>query len=426
MITDPAIKSAIKSVQTEITLTDTGLTLGRGSGSLLLIVRRKANGATSAQWFAKSKRDGVRTKLALGRYPEMTLAMARQTMQAEVMPGLLAGKKLKVEGGGWTPTMEAMFQGYVDSLAGRPSQAEVERVLLKTPTHCAVEHFGRDTLPSAVEADDVADYLAQFYEDGNPGAAEKARSYVSSAFNWARKSSNDPKNPKRKKWGVKGNPVEDVPRDSEASKLVDRNLEDWEIRKLWNAASADAPFFTLETAAVVRLMLACGQRVQETLRMDGSEIDLETATWNMPKPKTKMKVRDHSIPIPRQALPILAQLKDVHGDGPLFPSRDGSKSERIQPRSIRQPINRWLKSSLVSMEHFTPRDLRRTWKSRAGELGMDESIKDRIQQHTRSDAGTVHYDRANYMPQFRKAMALWEDYLDRVLAEDQPVLMAAE
>lgn len=420
MITDPAIKAALKCVETEITLTDKGQ--GRGAGSLLLVVRRMSNGGVSAQWFAKSKRNGVRTKLALGRYPEMTLAMARQRMLNDVSPALKAGKRLKVANTDWRPTMEAMFQGYVASLEGRPSHAEVQRVLLKTPTHCAVEHFGRDTLPADVEPEDVADYLALFHEDGFPGAADKARSYVSSAFNWARKSSNDPKNPNRRKWGVKGNPVEDVPRDSDASSLVDRNLDDWEIRKLWMAADASKPFFTLETAGVIRLMLACGQRVEETLRMDGCEIDLATATWNMPKDKTKMKVRDHSIPIPRQVLGLLAELKDVHGDGPLFPSRGGAKNERILPRSVRQPIKRWLGSKPGIMEHFTPRDLRRTWKSRAGELGMSDKMKHLIQQHASSDAGTVHYDRAKYLPQMREAMKLWEDYLDRVLADDKVAL----
>lgn len=414
-ITDPDIKRAMRTVETSVTLNDGAA--GRGAGSLLLVVRRRADGGVTAQWFARTFRNGKPVKKSIGRYPDMTLAQARQFMAAEVSPSLQAGKALRVAYQGERPTVQAMFQGYVESMksAGKASADEVERMLLTTKTDCAADVLGRNRLACEVEPADVADLVARFYRRGHKGAADKMRSYVSSAFNWARKNANDYKNPNRRDWGIKGNPAEDVPRDPEAVGTRERNLSAEEIRQLWNGAVAASEGFSLETAGCIRLLIGCGQRVEETLRVDGAEIDLATATWNMPRHKTKMKMRPHSIPLPRQVLPVLAELIAVHGDGPLFPSRTGAKAERITPRSVRQAVNRWLASDGVTLATFQPRDLRRTWKSRTGEIGISKEMRDLIQQHAKDDTGSVHYDRADYMPQMREAMAKWEAWLDKVL-----------
>lgn len=408
-ITPAEITTAIKTVTSEVTLNDGAR--GRGGGSLLIIIRRLSDGTTSAQWFARSIRDGKRTKRAIGRYPEVTLAMARQKMASEITPTLQAGKSLRVATTNTDkPTVERMFQGYVASLNGRPSAAEVERMLLTSKTDAAADVLGRNRLAGEIDASDVAEYVSRFYARGYRGAADKARSYVSSAFNWARKNANDYKNPERRNWGVKGNPAEDVPRDPEATGTRERNLSGDEICQLWHGA-VPGNGFTLETAGVIRMLIACGQRVEETLRLDGCEIDLAAATWNMPKHKTKMKIRAHSIPLPRQVLPVLEALIAQHGEGPLFPARTGANCERIIPRSVRQAVNRWLASDGVTVAAFQPRDLRRTWKSRTGEIGISREIRDLIQQHAKDDTGSVHYDRADYMPQMRVAMVKWEDWL---------------
>lgn len=418
MISDAAIKSALKTVTSELTLNDKSM--GRGSGSLLLVVRRLTDGSASAQWFAKSKRDGKRTKKAIGRYPEMSLAMARQYMAAEVSPALQAGKALRVAYQGERPTVGRLLQGYADSMKakGQASAAEAERMLLTAKTDAAADVLGRNRLASEVEPADVADYVARFIQRGFPGAADKARSYVQSAFNWGIKSTHDPKVESRRDWGVKVNPASAVPRDAEATKTVDRNLSAAEFRRVWMAATATGKNFSLESAAAIRVMLATGQRVQETLRMDGCEIDLEEATWNMPQAKTKMKLRPHSIPLPRQLLPILADLKAVHGDGPLFPSRTGAKAPRISAHSIRQVVERFLDDAAgKGIPKFTPRDIRRTWKSRTGELAMDPYICDMIQQHDQGGTSKKRYNRAEYLPKMREAMKTWEAWLDALLGD---------
>lgn len=398
MLTDAKIKAAMKSVATELTLNDKSA--GRGAGSLLLVIRRQAAGGVSAQWFAKVKRAGKRTKRALGRYPDMTLAMARQVMAAEVTPALVAGKSLRTVHHGERPTVGAMFAAYVASLRARTSTCadEVERVL-----NLAAESFGPGRLAGDIVDADLVEFVSGYYQRGKAGAADKARAYVSAAFGWARRSANDVTNPNRRDWGVKLNPATDVPQVQRGKNARDRTLTAAELRDLWDAAAASpAP-----AARVVQLLICTGQRVEETLRLEAQEIDLEAMNWRMPQEKTKTRQRAHTVPLPAQALPILAGLVAKRPRGALFPATGhGAKRERMDHRSVQQWIDR------TGLPKFQTRDLRRTWKSRAHDAGVDRFTRDLIQQHTGSDAGTVHYDRADYLPQMREAMTKWAAWLN--------------
>lgn len=125
-----------------------------------------------------------------------------------------------------------------------------------------------------------------------------------------------------------------------------------------------------------------------------------------------MKLRPHTIPLPGQAVEVLRQLLEAHPTGPLFPARTGSKAELIRHRSVNQSIGRWL-ALPRDVEDFQTRDIRRTWKSRTHDAGVDRFTRDLIQQHAKHDTGSVNYDRADYLPQMRQAMKQWELWLDK-------------
>lgn len=321
-----------------------------------------------------------------------------------------------------TKTVARMFQAYVDSMKakGRASASEVERALLLAKTNAA-DALGRGKAAADVTPTDIVDYVSTFFHAGHRGAANKHRGYISAAYNWAMKSANDYTVPaeKRVDFGIIRNPAADVAKDAGATKTRDRNLSADELRLLWLATEPDHGVgFWPETAACIRLLICCGQRVQETLRIDGREIDLENALWTMPahKSKTGKKTgKPHLIPLPRQAVELLRDLKDQHGDGALFPARYGAAGELLHCDSIMQSLRRWTDRDDVSVAEFQTRDLRRTWKSRAHDAGVDRFTRDLIQQHAKSDTGSKHYDMAEYMPQKREAMAKWEAWLDKLI-----------
>lgn len=362
----------------------------------------------------------IQRKLTLARCTDLTPDKARELARkefakvAEGQDPAADRKPVRSEPAAVKATVGLMFKGYIASMRakGRVSADEVERVLLLAENNAA-DALGRDRAASEPTPLDVVNYVSGFFRAGHRGAADKARSYIASAYTWAMKSANDYTAKERQDWGVSRNPAADVAKDAGAINTRDRNLTGPELRSLWEATGTAG--FTTEIAACIRLLIGCGQRVQETLRIDGADIDLEAGLWKMPAHKTKGRKHQHIIPLPAQVIEVLRGLIAVHGDGPLFPARGGSQSALIDHRSVNQAIARWLDSPNVAMNHFQTRDLRRTWKSRTHDAGVDRFTRDLIQQHAKSDTGSKNYDRADYLPQMKEAMGKWSAWLDEAL-----------
>ena len=346
--------------------------------------------------------------------PEKARAMAREVFQAVARGEDPVGKRDNDAAPRNSVTVEDLFNGYVASLKakGKASAYVVERALLLSRKNAA-DGLGRRKHPALIKPADVVAYVAGFYREGHRGAADKARGYIASAYSWAIKSENDYTTIVRRDWRITINPAAAVAKDPGAIGVRDRNLSAAEIRQLWQACDDHTAGFTEGTEVCIRMMLACGQRVQETLRMYGCEIDLDAATWTIPAAKTKGKKRDHTIPLPAIIVPYLRELKSKHGDGTLYPGRTGSGHATLRDISVAHAVARWLAMDGVEMEKFQTRDLRRTWKSRSHDAGVDRFTRDLIQQHAKNDTGSKNYDRADYLPQMTEAMAKWSDWLTK-------------
>lgn len=372
----------------------------------------------------------IQRKITIGRCsdypPEKAREQARKIFAQVADGGDPAAEKKPERAKPTTATLERMFEGYVAHMRtkGRISADEVERALLKGD-NCAAEKIGREKAASAVTPHDVVVFVSSFFLRGKRSSADKARSYIASAFSWAIKSANDYTIENRQDWGITSNPAADVAKDTDATNTRDRNLEAFEMQALWLATLAHDGRFTLEVGACIRVLMACGQRVLETLRIEGCEIDLEAKLWRMPAHKTKGKKHNHIIPLPGVVIPTLQALKAQHGDGPLFPGRI-AEEQLIKATSVNQSIRRWLAEEGVEVEHFQTRDLRRTWKSRAHDAGVDRFTRDLIQQHAKNDTGSKVYDRADYLPQMREAMGKWSTWLEATLvAKEDDLALAA-
>lgn len=387
MLTEKSIQRAVQSCTSEVVLNDGSQ--GKGTGSLRLRIRKNTSGRVSAIWLAWWKKSGRRQQRALGRYPDLGLREARERYAAEVRPVLLAGKSPRHHVGAVSDaTLERMFAGYVESMRarGRTSADEVERSL-----RAAAEYLGPDRLAASVDAGDVSAYLASIYGRGSRVMADRMRAYLTAAWNWAIHAEHDYTARVRQAWGLTTNPAAAVGRDSGAGAPRDRVLSPTELRALWRAV--EGPGFAPDTALAVRLLIACGQRVRETLRMTAADLDLDAGIWRMPAAKTKGRSHAHVVPLPSI---VIADLQ-------------GHRSFEQTSASINRALRRWSRASGVP--DFQARDLRRTWKTQAAAAGIDRFTRDLIQQHARGDTGSLHYDRADYIPATREAMSKWDAWL---------------
>lgn len=403
MLTDRQIQAAIRVVTKETLLNDGAQV--KGGGSLNLRIRIGAAGPT-ATWLATWKLNGKRASKSLGNYPIVSLMEARDRFATEVQKPLLAGKDPNavialVD----SPTVEKLFQAYIQYLRDKDTATtHTSEHLLLTGKYNAADLLGRNTMAATIEPGDIANVLAKGVKRGSRRTTDMQRTSMMAAFNWAMKSTHDYTQESRVDWGIKYNPVSAVPRDQAANKTRDRNLTAAEIKHVWTTAPD-------QTGDVMRLVIATGQRVIEVRRVAGADVDLAARLWTMPARKTKGRKSMHLVPLTEQAVEIFTRLKAAHGDGYLFPARAGAAGELIGIPSISRGASR-----LAGITPFTPRDLRRTWKSRAGDAGIDRFMRDIIQQHAQTDTGSKHYDRFDYLPQMREAMKKWEIWLQNAIA----------
>ena len=54
-------------------------------------------------------------------------------------------------------------------------------------------------------------------------------------------------------------------------------------------------------------------------------------------------------------------------------------------------------------------------KTLAGSIGIDLELRNRLQGHAMTDVGSVHYDRWGYLPEKRKAMETWSEWLNMTI-----------
>lgn len=397
MLTDRQIQSAIRTATKLETLNDGARS--KGGGSLRLRIRPGTRG-TSATWLAWWQVDGKPKTLTLGQYPALSLAEAREQVGKAIgdqknPAAVIVAPELR--------TLERLFAGYVASMRqdGKTSASDVEQALARSLRVLDGMQPASDTTPG-----DISRILKSIYDRGSPVAADRMRAYLSAAFNWGIEAENDYRAKVRQNWGIKSNPAAMVKRDTTAAKTRERNLSADELHTVWHAVEGCG--FMDGTGDAIRLLICCGQRILETMRVEGSEIDLDRALWTMPAHKTKGRKKQHIIPLPAAAIPVLRALLDRHGSGPLFPARRGV-SETQLGTSLNKAMRRWSRG--IGMVDFQGRDLRRTWKSRTADAGIDRFTRDLIQQHAKNDTGSKNYDRADYLPQMREAMERWNDWL---------------
>lgn len=406
MLTEKQIQAAVRAVTSETVLNDSAA--GRGGGSLRLRIRKGTKGP-NATWFAVWWSDKKQASKTLGRYPDTGLADARRKYETEVRDVLLAGRNpnaVIVQAD--LPTVEKLFQGYIQALRDKGSVTtdEYERQLL-TGGFNAVDELGRGKVAAEVEPADIAAVLSIGMRRGARRTTDQQRTAMAAAFTWGMKSTNDYTIENRIDWGLKYNPVSAVPRDQGANKTRERNLSADEVRHVWHN-SPD------QTGDVLRLVLATGQRVKECLTVEGSDVDLKARLWTIPAHKTKGRKTMHLVPLTDHSVALFETLIALSGSGYLFPSRAGAKGQVMGIPSVSRGASR-----MEGITKFQPRDLRRTWKSRAGDAGVDRFTRDLIQQHARTDTGSKHYDRYDYLPQMREAMEKWEAWLVVALADKE-------
>lgn len=297
--------------------------------------------------------------------------------------------------------------------------------------------------PADVSFDDCLDVISTISDRGAYTLAINAKRMMSGAFAWALNAKLDaalrnivPD------YGLRHNPARDIStksiadlREARKNKVLseggvpagERYLREAELKDLWARIDPSDGYRDMEAAnaIAVMLLLSTGQRVEEVLSAPWSEFDLDDKTWAISARRRKQRQKlkaDHIVPMCDLHVTLLNTLRPITGRSQwLFPN-----SKDTAPRShqvFNQAVQRLCKAKGKPFQHFSPRDLRRTFKTLAGaeKVGISAIDRDRIQGHGEGGIRKA-YDKGNYLPQKRAAMEVWCQYLVELTAAKDNVV----
>ncbi len=179
----------------------------------------------------------------------------------------------------------------------------------------------------------------------------------------------------------------------------------------------DARLF-MPTRIALHLMMLTFVRTNNLINARWQDFDLENATWVIPASEMKQRKAAkanaknvHIVPLARQALALLQELKTHTGDEFLFPCRTDHK-KTMSNGAILMALRRMGYQNKMTGHGFRALAMS-TIKER---LKYRHEVIDRQLAHVHKSATDAAYDRAQFLDERRVMMQEWADYLENAAA----------
>lgn len=167
---------------------------------------------------------------------------------------------------------------------------------------------------------------------------------------------------------------------------------------------------TFIVKSALRLAPLVFVRPGELRRAEWADIDLETGDWRYTVTKTGT---DHIVPLSRQAVSILRELYPLTGHGRyVFPSARTPKGDRAMSENAVLGALRRMGISKEEMSGHGFRAMARTILDEV--LGFRPDYIEHQLAHAVRDPNGRAYNRTAHLPERRKMMQSWADYLDNL------------
>jgi integrase len=166
------------------------------------------------------------------------------------------------------------------------------------------------------------------------------------------------------------------------------------------------------TKSALRLAPLVFVRPGELRHAEWTEMDLKKAEWNIPAGKMKMR-EQHLVPLSKQAVAILRELQPLTGNGRyVFPCARAN-GRPMSDNAILVALRR-MGYAKDEMSGHGFRAMARTVLDEV--LGCRVELIEHQLAHAVKDANGRAYNRTKHLPERRKMMQTWADYLDKLKA----------
>lgn len=359
------------------------LKLFDGGGMFLYVTPKGAK-----VWRLAYRLHGKPQTAVLGDYPLVTLADAR-AKRDELKKGLLKGVAPKRRTG--QPTFKAACESY---WSGRKDLSDSYR-------ECALRGLALhlwpalgDRLVGSISREDMLDALVALDSRGKHVYVRKVRVWAGQVFEWSIEHKH-----------AEANPCASIrPKRAFGSSKVKSHasLELTDVPALMQRLALEDD---LQSVLACRLLAYSWTRTDELRFMEWREV--EGGLWRIPKERMK-KDRDHLVPLPKQALPILETLKmRARGSKYVFPA------EHRLDRPMSENAVLALLYRLGYKGKMTGHGWRSVASTWANENGFNRDAIERQLAHAPDDKVRSAYNRAEFMPERKRMMQAFADWLDR-------------
>ncbi len=393
---------------TPIPLTDTAIRAIKNpekqqkhSDALGLYLLAKANGARL--WRFKYRIDGKEKLQSIGAYPEVSLKaarLARDETRAKLIKGI-------------DPNAErlALRSAEADNFEAVAREWHTSHMAKRAPSHSikVMRRLERNIFPwlgslptNKITAMHILKCIQRIEERGTVETAHRTMQVCSQVFRYGIRTGRCENDPVPSLRGAIA-PAQ----SSNHPHLTDPKEVGELLRVIDGYHGTSYP-----TEIALRLLPLVFVRPSELRQAEWSEFDLDNAEWTIPAKRMKVKTNgDHNVPLSKQAIKLLREIQAYSGTGTyVFKGNTGHKwiSDGTLNAALRG-MGYKDKATAHGFRH-TASTLLHELSHREGKWSSEAIERQLAHADTNAIRGT--YNKAKLMPERKRMMQFWADYLD--------------
>jgi integrase len=356
-------------------------------------------------WRFDYRFDGKRKTLALGSYPDLSLADvrnkrddARKLLANDTDPGETkkAAKASKI--GALANSLEVVAREWAISYFTNKSASHKERTVRRLESY-VFPWLGSKPI-SEITAPQILEVIKRIENLNKLETAHRTLQATSQVFRHAVQTGRALRDPTIDLRGALPAPV---------VKHMAAFTEPKEIAELLRAIDGFTGTFTVQTA--LKLSPLVFVRPSELRMAKWADIDLEANEWRYRVSKTNTM---HLVPLSTQAAKLLADLKGISGHGEYVFQNGHDPKKPMSPAAINASLKRM---GYDTQQDITAHGFRAMARTILHErLNIDPYIIEHQLAHKVPDALGAAYNRTKFIEQRTAMMQAWADYLDELKA----------
>jgi integrase len=363
----------------------------------------------SKYWRLKYRFGGKEKRLALGVYPAISLADARERREEARKllaggddPGAVKQAQKRAAKLSAANTFEAVALEWIENMANRWTDGH-RALTLRTLEQDAFPALGRRPI-AEITAPELLAAVRAIEKRGALEIAGRVLQRCSAVFRYGIATGRCVSNPATELRGALKKPArahyKTVAGDRSAFSKLLRDIDGYQGSPL--------------TTYALQLMTLTFTRTTELVEARWSEFDLDRAEWLIPAERMKMR-RAHLVPLSRQAVDILKKAAKLSGDREhVFPNRNDPLQAASKAIILRA----------LGRMGYTGKMTGHGFRSVASTLLNENKTKWDIHRdaielqlaHVEKNASRAAYNFAEYLEERRAMMQKWADYLDKLKA----------